>query len=48
MAYCFANCIESIGYLKRLLLNIKFDVCVTVHHWYNSINNQLDKTIKIY
>jgi hypothetical protein len=22
-----------------------FDVCVTVHHWYNNINNQLDATI---
>jgi len=26
----------------------KFDVCVTVHLWYNSINNQLDATITIY
>jgi len=22
-----------------------FDVCVTVQHWYNDINNQLDATI---
>jgi len=22
-----------------------FDVCVTVHHWYNNINSQLDATI---
>ena len=25
-----------------------FDVCVTVHLWYNSTNNQLDATITIY
>jgi len=25
----------------------EFDVCVTVHHWYNSINNQQDVTIII-
>jgi len=23
------------------------DVCVTVHHWYNNINSQLDATIMI-
>jgi len=23
----------------------KFDVCVTVHHWYNNINSQLDATL---
>ena len=23
----------------------EFDVCVSVHHWYNKINNQLDATI---
>jgi len=28
--------------------NCKFDVCVNVHLWYNSINNQLDATIAIY
>jgi len=26
----------------------KSDVYVIVHHWYNSINKQLDATIKIY
>ena len=26
---------------------IKFDVYVTVHHWYNNINSQLDATIII-
>ena len=26
----------------------KCDVCVTVHHWYNNINNQLDATIRIF
>ena len=26
----------------------QFDVCVTVHLWYNSINSQLDATITIY
>jgi len=26
----------------------KFDVCVTVRHWYNNINNQLDATITVY
>ena len=26
----------------------KFDVCVTVHLCYNSVNNQLDATITIY
>ena len=25
----------------------KFDVCVTVHNWYNNINSQLDATIII-
>ena len=25
-----------------------FDVCMTVYHWYNNINNQLDATITIY
>jgi len=25
--------------------DIKFNVCVTVHHWYNNVNNQLDATI---
>ena len=24
----------------------KFDVCVTVHHWYNNINSQLDATVR--
>jgi len=27
---------------------ITFDVCMTVHHWYNNINNQLDATITVY
>ena len=27
---------------------LAFDVCVTVHRWYNNINNQLDATITIY
>ena len=26
---------------------MRFDVCVTVHHWYNNINSQLDTTIVI-
>jgi len=26
-------------------LQLWFDVCVTVHHWYNNINSQLDGTI---
>jgi len=26
----------------------KSDVCVTVHHWYNNINNQLDATITVF
>ena len=26
----------------------KPDVCVTVHHWYNNINNQLDETIMVF
>jgi hypothetical protein len=30
------------------LLRFFFHVCVTVHHWYSSINNQLDATITIY
>jgi len=25
-----------------------FDICVTVHHWYNNINNQLDATITVF
>ena len=25
-----------------------FDICMTVHHWYNNINNQLDATITAY
>ena len=25
-----------------------FDVCMTVHHWYNNINNQLDATVTVY
>ena len=25
-----------------------FGVCMTVHHWYNNINNQLDATITVY
>jgi len=25
-----------------------FDVCVTVHVWYNSVNKQLDTTISVY
>jgi len=29
------------------MANYKLDVCVTVHHWYNNINNQLDATISI-
>jgi len=35
----------------KLLVNdsvrYKFDVCVTMHHWYNNINSQLDATIII-
>jgi hypothetical protein len=27
--------------------NLQIDVCVTVHHWYNNINSQLDATIII-
>ena len=26
----------------------KFDICVTVHHWYNNINSQLDATITVF
>jgi len=25
-----------------------FDICVTVHHWFNDINEQLDATMKVY
>ena len=25
-----------------------FDVCVTMHHWYNKISNQLDATMTVY
>ena len=28
--------------------NKQFDVCMTVHHGYNNINNQLDATITVY
>jgi len=28
-------------------LHTTLDVCVTVHHWYNNINSQLDATIII-
>jgi len=29
-------------------LPAKSDVCMTVHHLYNNINNQLDATITVY
>ena len=32
--------------MKHLVIS-KFDVCVTVRHWYNSINSQLDTIIII-
>ena len=31
--------------LSQLFTAHKFDVCVTVRHWYNNINNKLDATI---
>jgi hypothetical protein len=33
--------------LSKILLFMKFDVCVTVHHWYNNTNSQLDATIVV-
>jgi hypothetical protein len=30
--------------MLRLIVK-KFDVCVTVHHWYNNMNSQLDAKI---
>jgi len=30
-----------------LTWKVKFDVCVTVHHWYSNINSQLDVTVII-
>ena len=30
---------------RALLYEGRFDVCVTVRHWYNNINSQLDATI---
>ena len=33
--------------VQLLWCSDKFDVCVTVHHWYNSMNSQLDATIII-
>jgi len=36
--------------LFNTIKNLKYhcDVCMTVHHWYNYINNQLDVTITVY
>ena len=31
--------------MKENQQNAQFDVCVTVHHWYNNINSQVDATI---
>jgi hypothetical protein len=28
-------------------VSLTFDVCVTVRHWYNNINSQLDATITV-
>ena len=33
---------------KRHYLSRIFYVCLTVHRWYNNIDNQLDATITIY
>ena len=35
------------GFWKIQIAKFDFDVCVTVHLWYNSMNNQLDATITI-
>ena len=29
-------------------VQVKFGVCMTVHQWYNNINNQLDAIITVY
>ena len=44
MAFCF---FEENGRLEATCkkYNHQFDVCVTVHRWYNNINSQLDATI---
>jgi hypothetical protein len=35
--------------LRTLVKNsIQFDVCLTAHHWYNNIDNQLAATIMVY
>ena len=38
----------NIAFKYCMFLNYEsegFDICVTVHHWYNNINSQLDETI---
>ena len=43
--YMFARHLKS----KVLyVLPERYDVCMTVHRWYNNKNNQLDATITIY
>ena len=38
---------QFVVYLITNMVDI-FDICMTVHHWYNNINNQLDATITVY
>ena len=42
--------LELVGRGLNDVISIKLmsDVSVTVHHWYNNINNQLDATITVY
>ena len=35
--------IPTVNYIRKLFR--RFDVCVTVHHWYNNRNRQLEGTI---
>ena len=34
--------------ISPILTNAESDICVTVHHWYNNVNSQLDAAVTIY
>jgi len=49
--FCYLHAVKVLWVLSDIQkwnYAFKFDVCVTVRHWYNNINNQLDATIMVF
>ena len=48
MVFFFPALVETLQTLSDIRDSFQFDVCMTVYHWYNDINNQLDATLTVY